>query len=922
MALSRGNFLGLTSVAVCVWMLCGCSGGMKPVHLTAEYDECPLALATAQPRLGWQVATRAQDWRQSAYEIKVCDKEGAVCWQSGRVESDQSQLVPYGGEALQPLGAYCWKVRVWDDKGRASAWSRPAFFRLAPDNSWLEQACWIGAITRSDSRLPEGRGYEGNTVNRNQAMKTAWAQTDTLSRKSILLRRDFEVKKGLREAVVYISGLGHYELTINGKKIGGEEFAPLWSDYDKTVYYNVYDVTSALKSRNAIGVMLGNGFFNVQGGRYRKLLVSFGPPTLLLRLHLSYEDGTQEDICSDARWRYDFSPVSFNCIYGGEDYDATREQPGWDCYGYEAAGWRPVVVQEAPKGQLRPQTAPGVRIAERYGIRSYWYKTLQAERRRGQPAEPGRQVCVLDMGQNLAGFPQFTVRGKRGDRFRLVVGESLGRDSVVNQSQSGSPHYYEYTLKGRGAETWHPRFSYYGFRYIRLEGAVLKGEPNPDGLPVIEKIESCFIYNSAAVNGHFASSNDIFNDVHRLIQMAVRSNMQAVFTDCPQREKLGWLEQVHLNGAQLLYNYDLSRLWPKVMQDMADAQYADGLVPTTAPMYTEFGRTWNDSPEWGSSSVIVPYMYYQFFGDTEPLRRYYGMMRAYVDYLENSSDNHIVMQGLGDWYDFGPNRPGFAQNTPVPFVGTAHLYYDIQLLVKTARLLGYQNDVEKYTALGQAVCEAFHEKYFRADSSIYATGSQASYALPLFLDMVPDGHREKVMQHLIDDVVAHGNRLTTGEVGNRYLFSVLADNGQNELMYKMHNHEEVPGYGFQRKFGATTLTEQWDPRQGASWNHFMLGAIDEWFFSSLGGIRLDPEQPGGRHLIICPQVLGDMTWVDCSTATLYGPVAVKWKLVGDGVFDMTLDLPANTSARVQLPGGGEAFEVGSGRHHWQTNIGK
>ncbi|MBO5915882.1 MAG: family 78 glycoside hydrolase catalytic domain [Bacteroidales bacterium] len=892
--------------------LCSCSP-IKVNKMTCNYEENALAASDAPLRFSWQLSSNKQACMQSAYQLEVYDSRNNRVWETSPVQSNQSQLVLYDGPALQAAQKYYWRLRVWNEKGKKSAWKESSF-RLAPEADWLD-AKWIGAITRSDCRLPEGRHYEGNIVNRDQAMKEAWKNTHPLSKKSIYLRKDFSTEKQVVEATAYVVGLGHYELSLNGKKVGDSEFAPLWSDYDKTIYYNVYDVTKSIKRNNAVGVLLGNGFFNEQGGRYRKLLLSFGPPTLFFKLHLVYADGSQEDIRSDASWKYDFSPLTFNSLYGGEDYDANLEQDGWNTFGFDDSAWHPVVLQEAPKGELQAQWAPAVKVMRQYSVQDYWYKKVPADKK-----FPETMAYIMDMGQNLAGFPEITLKGKAGDKVRIWVGESLGKDSVISQNQSGKPHYYDYTLKGAKSETYRPRFAYYGFRYIRVEGAVMKGEENPDNLPVILDIKSCFVHNSVENYGRFESSNEIFNNTHELIQMAIRSNMQAFFTDCPHREKLGWLEQDHLNGPGILYNYDMTRFWPKILQDMSDSQTAEGMVPSTSPTFVEFPSLWSDCPEWGSAAVILPFMYYHYYGDDSMIRKHYPMMKAYVDYLEKNSDHHIVMQGLGDWYDFGPNRPGFAQNTPVPLSGTAHHYQNIQLLVRAAKMLGYQEDVDKYTALGEAVNAAFHKKYFRADSCIYGTGSQSSYAMPLYMDMVAPENRDKAIEHLLADIESRGFRLSTGEVGNRYMFQFLAQNGFNDYMYKMHNHEEVPGYGFQKKFGATTLTEQWDPRQGASWNHFMLGAIDEWFFRTLGGIQIDEQRPGGKYLIIRPEVLGDMTFVKCATQTLYGQVAVDWE-IKDDTFVLKVEIPANSEAKIYMPGQEKPqYEVKAGKYTFKCKI--
>ena len=918
-------------------------------RLTCEMQE-GLVVIEGSPRLGWVMESPENGTRQSAYEIDIREAfTGRQIWNSGKVNSSQSQLVSTERANIgsgNPFN-YIWRVRVWDETGIPSEWSQEAKFRSAP--SRLSDGKWIGAITRQNAHLLEGRKFHGSELKKPE-VKAAWEAVDTLAKKSIYLRRTFllddaentKIRKSrnksrndsgnkpckkIVEATAYVCGLGFYEFSLNGKKVGNSEFAPLWSDYDKSVYYNTYDVTEQLRyGENAVGILLGNGFYNVQGGRYRKLQISFGPPTLLFELVINYEDGTRTIVRSDNEWKYDLSPVTFNCIYGGEDYDARREQKGWNQAGFDDSHWRPVVMQEAPKGVLRPQMAPPVKIMERYDIQKV--TKLNTEQITAASKSTKRTVdpsaFVLDMGQNLAGFPEITVRGKRGQKVTLLVAEALTDEGACNQRQTGRQHYYEYTLKGEGDETWHPRFSYYGFRYIQVEGAVLKGQKNPQKLPVLKNIQSCFVYNSAKKVSTFESSSPIFNAAHRLIEKAVRSNMQSVFTDCPHREKLGWLEQVHLNGPGLLYNYDLTAYAPQIMQNMADAQHSNGAMPTTAPEYVVFEGPGMDafaeSPEWGGSLVIFPFMYYETYGDDSLIRKYYSNMRRYVDYLKTRADNNILSFGLGDWYDYGDFRAGFSRNTPVPLVATAHYYMTVMYLIEAAKMVGNDYDIRYYSSLADDIRIAFDKRFLNNDTAQYGTGSQCSNALPLFLHMTQD---KKVFMNLIKDVEAHGNRLTTGDVGNRYLIQTLARNDQHELIYKMFNHEEAPGYGFQLKFGATTLTEQWDPRQGSSWNHFMMGQIDEWFFNSLVGIRpyaastLENQQnkskQGYQKFIIAPQPVGDLKFVKSSYETLYGTIVVDWARQ-DGTFTLNVSVPVNATAVVYLPGGKEPKEVQSGTY--------
>ncbi len=900
---------------------------LEVTKMTCEMMVNPLAIVFRQPRFGWQMKANENNRMQSAYEVEVYKQENGhrtIVWESGKIISSQSQLVSYKGGELQAGIKYFWRVRVWDDLNKVSKWSGEGIFRLAPDISFLD-AQWIGAISHEDAKLPYGRKFHGTELKKPE-VKALWAAVDTLAKKSICLRKDFITEKQVEEAVAYVCGLGHYEFSLNGKKVGDSEFAPLWSDYEKTVYYNIYDVTSLVsRGGNAIGVLLGNGFYNVQGGRYRKLQISFGAPTLFFKLVIKYADGTEAEVLSGSDWKYALSPITFNCIYGGEDYDARLEQAGWNMPGFDDTAWHPVVVQNAPKGKLCPQQAPPVKIMERYSMKSV--HKLTPEEVNAACTSTKRTVdpsaFVLDMGQNLSGFPEIKVRGKKGQKVTLLVAEALTDEGAANQRQTGRQHYYEYTLKGDGDEIWHPRFSYYGFRYIQVEGAVLKGQKNPDKLPVLKDIKSCFIYNSAENVSTFETSNEIFNAAHRLIGKAVRSNMQSVFTDCPHREKLGWLEQLHLNGPGLFYNYNLAALVPKIVHDMADSQRADGLIPTTAPQYVVFEGpgldVFADSPEWGSSMVILPFMYYDYYGDDSLIRNYYRNMRAYVDYLSSRADQHIVSHGLGDWYDYGNFRAGFSRNTPVPLVATAHYYMDICYVAEAAAMLGNEYDKKYYTQLAQEVKDAFNKTFFDKETCQYGTGSQCSNALPLFLEMVEAEYRSEVLDNLVKDIKTHGNRLTTGDVGNRYLFQVLARNGLNNLMYAMHNHEETPGYGFQLKFGATTLTEQWDPRQGSSWNHFMMGQIDEWFFVSLAGIQHAPDTAGFQELVIRPQVVGDMKAVKASYESLYGIVSVGWTQ-RDGEFTLNVTIPVNCSAKVYLPGEQEAKSVKSGTYTFKKKI--
>ena len=882
-------------------------GDLKTTNLTCNYRLNPILVSTNTPHFGWQIHSEEKGVVQMAYAIEVysgLDGKNSIVWKSGKVQTNISQQVLYEGSLKLEAGEeYQWRVRIWDDNKNVSAWSDMNSFRMAPSLSELNNQ-WIGAIDRKDAKIPEGRNYHDFGVS--EETKEQWMQTDPLSKSSIYLRKELRIDKKIKDAIIYISGLGHYELSLNGQKVGDSQFDPMWSDYDKTVYYNAYDVTSELKSNNAIGVLLGNGFYNEQGGRYVKMQVSFGPPTLFFKMFVTYEDGAKEEIVSDNSWKYALSPITFNDMYGGEDYDARLEQQGWAEFDFDDSKWKPVVMQDAPKGMLRSQTSISVKEIETFPIKDV--------------VRVGDSY-VFDMGQNLSGYPKIKISGEKGDKIRLTVGENINDDGSVNQSQSGAPYYYEYTLKGDTIETWQPRFSYYGYRYIQVEGAKYDESNDDRNLPIVKDLESCFVYNSVQQTGHFNCSNEIFNDAHRIIVNAIKSNMHAVFTDCPHREKLGWLEEIHLNGPGLMYNFDLTTFAPKIMQDIRDAQLSNGLVPDIAPEYVIFEGGFRDSPEWGSTAVILPFMYYEQYGDSALIVEYYDVMKRYVDYLSSMATDHIVSHGLGDWYDYNEEfSAGPSRNTPIALSATMHYYMDIDFMVQAAKMLAKFEDIKFYTELREEVKTAYNKEFFDEETKQYGTGSQASNAMSIFAELVEPNNKKAVLYNLVKDIENNGYKLTTGDVGNRYLFQVLAQNNLNNIMYKMHNHKEVPGYGFQVQFGATTLTEQWDPRKGNSWNHFMMGQIEEWFFKSLAGIKVDRDYNNGfQNIVIAPKLVGDLKFVEASYTTLYGDITSHWKVEGE-TFTINISIPPNCSAKVYLPDEEVHKKIGSGSYTFTKEL--
>jgi hypothetical protein len=497
-------------------------------------------------------------------------------------------------------------------------------------------------------------------------------------------------------------------------------------------------------------------------------------------------------------------------------------------------------------------------------------------------------------------MPLLKARGPAGSVVRIIPAELLAKDGTVDRGSSGHgrPSYWTYTLAGKGTETWFPEFTYQGCRYLQVECA-----PDKNGkLPRVISLEGIIVHADCPPAGEFECSNQLFNRIRQLVRWAQRSNMMSTMTDCPHREKLGWLEQDHLNGPALRYEFSMAQLFTKVMNDMADCQTDDGLVPDIAPEYVHFQGGFRDSPEWGSACVLVPWQQYEFDGDIECLRRNYGTMERYVSYLSTKATNGILSHGLGDWYDLGPKAPGVAQLTPVPLTATAFYYCDASILSRVATLLDKADEAKKYSDLAESIRSAFNGRFFNASNGCYSTGSQCANAIALVMGLIETTNRPALLNALVSDVRARGNALTAGDVGYRYLLRALADGSRSDVIFDINNQSDKPGYGYQLKQGATSLTEAWNARRSSSQNHFMLGQITEWLYHDLAGVAPDPEQPGFKQILIHPSPVGDVVWVKARYESLHGPVLCNWQKQPDAFF-LDVRIPANTTALVSLPCG-------------------
>lgn len=702
-----------------------------------------------------------------------------------------------------------------------------------------------------------------------------------------VLRREFELTQPVRRATAFICGLGHYELRLNGARVGDRVLDPGWTDYRDTCLYSTYDVTQQLQSgRNAVGVMLGHGMYHVPGGRYVKFTGSFGPPKLILQLHIEHPDGSTTVIGTDEQWRSATGPITFSCVYGGEDYDARRELPGWDRPHFEDAHWRTAEVVSGPGGTLRAQTAPPVKIMQEL-------PTVKITM-----PQPG--VYVYDLGQNFSGWPKLQVRGAAGTTVKLIPGELLDATGCVSQRSSGGPVWWAYTLRGEGVETWAPRFSYYGFRYLQVTGAapaLVAGHLGP--APGLE-LSGQWLHQSARKVGEFECSNPLLNRIHQLILAAIRCNLQSVLTDCPHREKLGWLEVSHLLGRGLMFNFALPNFYAKVSRDMNESQLANGLVPDIAPEYTVFAGGFRDSPEWGSAVAFNPWQVQEFYGDASLLQRHFVSIQRYADYLASRATRHLVTHGLGDWYDIGPGDPGPAQLTSPGLTATAIYYGDLRIVADAARQRGDAETAAHYARQAEEVRQAFNARFFHPETGSYDRGSQTAQAMPLVLGLVEPAHRASVLTALVHAIRAPGHRVTAGDVGFAYVVRALTEAGCSGVLYDLVTQTNGPGYADQLRKGATTLTEAWNADPRSSQNHCMLGHAEEWFYAGLAGIRPDPAAPGFRRFILRPEIVGDLTWVRAHHDSPYGRIASAWRRTGPQL-QWDVIIPPNTRATVFVP---------------------
>jgi len=896
------SFLKKLSIAMlspALLLVASSAHSIVPEHLRIDSLSNPVGLESRSPKFSWTLVANAPNERnisQTAYRIVVASSRSLLfsgkpdIWDSGRVASKGFIHVPFAGQPLMSHTTYFWRVQVWDQSGIASKWSNAASWTTALLSASDWSAQWIAA-------KPDGPTSPPATDDTSKSAAT----NEPLP----VFRRDFKIGKPVKQVLIFVCGLGQYELTLNGDGVTNSVLNPGWTYYSKTVLYQTYDVTSKIHlGTNSLAVMLGNGMYNVPGlkGRYTKFVGSFGQPKLILQVHVSFSDNTSAIVGTDKSWKTAASPIVFSSTYGGEDYDARKEPRGWRRPGFDDSAWSNAVEVSGPADPttLSAATLSGNIIPPMAVIDSL--KPVKTTR-----PKPG--VVVYDFGRNISGWPRISTIGKAGDTIKLTPSELLDEHGFASQTSANAgkddPVLFTYTLKGTGrAEVWSPRFTYYGFRYVQAE--IISSQTNPVKQTGLLSITAEAVHDDVRHTGSFDSSLPLFNRIHHLIDSAILNNLASVLTDCPTREKLGWLEQTHLMGPSIMENFDVNRLYVKMANDMADSQLPSGLVPAIAPEFIPFlnsdgsNTAFRDSPEWGSAAILSPWTAYQFYGDVALLASHYEAMSAYAKFLKSRSEDHILQYGLGDWYDIGPKEPGESQLTSKGLTATAIYYQDLTALTQIAELLNKPADAAEYRAEAAALKEAFNLHFFHSETNQYDLGSQTANAMPLVLGLVSEDHRAAVLANLVADIRSHGDHVTAGDIGFHYVVRALTDGGRPDVLYDMLVRTDSPSYGFQLSKGATSLTEAWDANPANSQDHFMLGHAEEWFYRGLAGIDVDMSRQSPQQIIVRPALLKQARGARASIETVLGTVRSSWTYTDSWSVD--IEIPAGASATVYLPG--------------------
>ena len=860
-----------------------------PNTLTCGYAVDPIGIDDVQPLLGWQLPP-APNAMQTAYRVIVAAnpdklrKNAGDVWDSGKVPSSQSQNVRYGGKPLRSGQYYYWKVQVWDRDGRASEWSQPAFWSMGI----LSEQEWGGKwISSRYADVSSEKWYKVSRENREKYPN--YVATDTAA---VYLRKNFDVANKIERATTFICGLGYYELYINGEKIGDRVMDPVFTDYQKQVCYATYNVTTFLKNgKNSIGVILGNGFYN------QPTKDLFGmetapwktPPKLMANIIIEYKSGKKQVIVTDETWKWSTGEIVFNCIRGGETIDKREHQKGWHLASFNDLGWQSATAVPAPVGTLKAQRMPPMKVNEHI-----------------QPVkitEPKKGIYLVDFGKNITGWVAFTTRGKKGQTIICNYSEGLNNDGSINPRKSAGHTDGRYQtgiliLNGDGDETFEPRFTYHGFRYVQLQGLT---QPIQAG-----DIAAKSIHTALDTIGYFSCSDVRFNNMQAAVQRTLLNSVHSMPGEEPTREKMGWTFDAGVLTESYLYNFDAITTYKKSMQDFMDSREPSGHIPSIVPtngwnFYPPEGGIPTQccySPWWGGAIYMIVDRLFEHTGDTAIVAHAFDTMKGYVDFVATTADDDFVYWQIGDWLELNHGKPN--KLTPVVQTSTAGYYWMNDRLSAFARILGKDAIAEQYAAHARRICDKFNTAFLDRETGWYAQNSQTAQALPLILGMVPDDMKHKVEKCLLAAIEWNKGHISAGFIGANPVLEYLSRNGYEEAVFGMVSKPESPGWLHHAPDAFSTMGENLNA-QGYGTGHHPYGAhIGFWLFKYLGGIRPDTNKPGFQDFIIEPMFVPEMDYMTVKTKSLYGEIVSSWKREGNQII-LKVVVPGNTRAMLLLP---------------------
>ncbi len=856
------------------------SSVLEVANLRCEYQRFPQGIDVDKPRLSWIVQSDQCGQCQTAYRVLVasCREKLAAgqgdLWDSGKVKSDRTFQVVYSGKTLKSGMGCFWKVKIWGKDGKSSGWSKPAMWTMGLMSPEQWQASWI---------------YSGKA---SPELEEAYYEKDPAP----LFRKTFSLNKEIDSATLHISGLGYFESWINGRRVTQNVLEPLWTDYRKRIFYSTYDVREQLvKGDNAIGVMLGNGWFNLLplrmwGSKIFRHHLPSGAPILIARLEITYADGTQQVITTDRSWKWSDGPLVRNSIYLGEEYDARLEKEGWNCADYDDSSWSQARETTAP-GPLMASSAPPIRIG----------KTLAPVK----ITEPEKGVYVFDFGQNFAGWVRLKVTGAAGTRVEMRIGELLQKKGRVNLLTStagqikrkgvGGPGAPDvaiqknvYILKGsENGETYTPRFTYHGFRYVEVHGLPAK--------PTADTLQGLQLHCDVEPVGSFKCSSELLNQIQTMTEWTFLSNLFGVQSDCPHREKLGYGGDIVATTEAFMLNYNMDSFYCKTVRDFADATRPTGAFTETAPFVGIADAGYGDGsgpPGWAFAHPLLLRDLYCYYGDKRLLAEQYLAAKKWLEFMIAREPDLIVDTGLSD------HESLVAKPTPVS--GTAFFYQGAVIVSRIAGILENNTDAERYRQLTERIQETFCARYLKEDGTVY-NGTQASQALALYYDLIPEQACRKVFDKLIQRLKQDRMHLTCGIFGTRAVLGVLTEYERCDIAYEIVTAEGFPGWHHMLDNGATTLWEHWAFSDNTySHNHPMFGSVSEWFYKSLAGIQPDPDTQCFKKFVIKPAVVDGLDWVKGHYHSPCGRIVSQWRRDGDRL-TMKVRIPINTSATVYIP---------------------